>query len=144
MNVNEWGHRSDGQIAKHSGISQNLVSNVRRQLQSDLSDDALQTYMREGEVQTMDTTTSTDNPRTQQVRYAVADPKILAARRITNTRALSIRSASRPCLRGRTPIDLDDVLTASHLAPPPLGNDPSQTPLTESSRRADGAGARRR
>jgi hypothetical protein len=41
MNANEWGHRSDGQIAKHRGISQNLVSNVRRQLKSDLSDDAL-------------------------------------------------------------------------------------------------------
>jgi hypothetical protein len=67
MNVNEWGHWSDGQIAKHSGVTQNLVSSVRRQLKSDLSDDALQTYVREGEVQTMDTTTSTENPRTQQV-----------------------------------------------------------------------------
>jgi hypothetical protein len=67
MNVDEWGHWSDGQIAKHSGVTQNLVSSVRRQLKSDLSDDALQTYVREGEVQTMDTTTSTENPRTQQV-----------------------------------------------------------------------------
>jgi hypothetical protein len=41
MNVNEWEHRSDGQIVKHSGVSENLVSSVRRQLKSDLSDDAL-------------------------------------------------------------------------------------------------------
>jgi hypothetical protein len=67
MNVNEWGHWSDGQIAKHSGVSQNPVSSVRRQLQSDLSDDALQTFVREGEMQTMNMTTSTENPRTQPV-----------------------------------------------------------------------------
>jgi hypothetical protein len=31
-----------------------------------LSDDGLQTYVPEGEAQTMHTTTSTENPRTQQ------------------------------------------------------------------------------
>jgi hypothetical protein len=67
MSVNEWGHWSNGQIAKHSGVTQNLVSSVRRRLKSDLTDDGLQTYLREGEAQTMNATTSTENPHTQQV-----------------------------------------------------------------------------